>query len=319
MMYGVLCTVTPVFTTALQALKKFKEMAWFGFITAPLRLVTMLIFMPYRALSGYFVGQSTPATLFIIVALCSLRKHLGRSVRMESYWRQDWLHMVKYTIPVAILVSSGTLQLAVEMFVIRHRLPDVDSAGYYIISRFAEIGGYVGVTLLFVLFPLAAEGHAKGDRSHRLLWHSMGGALVSGLLLAAAFYGVGGWLLSLSSAWKDYVAYTPQLALLTVIFSLRSAIACFTNFEMACGRFRFVGYMTAIACAECALLYGLTGYSFFEGVLPDAWVGWMASLEAARLDFLLQVMFWAAALPLLGIALQMLLRFRERPGRPVCG
>lgn len=319
MTYGILCTITPVFTTSLQALKKFRLIAWFGLITAPLRLVMMLIFMPFRALSGYFVGQSTPAVTFIIVSVFSLKRQLGRAVKMESYWRNDWRQMVKYTVPVAIQLVAGTVQTAVEMFVIRHRLPDMDSAGYYVISRFAEIGGYTGMTLLFVLFPLAAESHERGDRSHRLLWHSMGGALGIGLLLAVAFYFCGGWLLGLSSAWKDYLPYTPQMALLTVICSLRSAGGCFINFEMACGRFKFVSYVTLIAVVECALLYGLTGYSFFEGVLPQAWVSWMASLNAARLGFLLQVMLWGSLLPVICMALQLLLRFRIGSRRPACG
>lgn len=288
---GVIGALTPIFGSALQALKRFRFIAVGSFLAAPLRLVTMLVCMPIRALSGYFVGQTLPSILSICISLFGLRRQLGRQVRSEPYWQVDWRPMVRYTIPVAMFVVTGAIQVMVEAFVIRHRLPNMDSAGYYMISRFAETGAYAGMTLVFVLFPLAAENYEQGGRSHRLLWQAMGGTLACGLLLATVFKFSGRWLLGLSTTWADYVPYVSQMVLLTAILAVRAACGCFSNFEMACGRFGFISYFILISGIESLLLYGLTGYSFFYGLLPTGWVEWMASLKAARLDFLLKVMF----------------------------
>ena len=47
--------VAPVFTNTIQALKKFKANAVMNLLGAPLRLLTMLVAMPFRPLAGYFV------------------------------------------------------------------------------------------------------------------------------------------------------------------------------------------------------------------------------------------------------------------------
>jgi len=289
---GILGTVSPVFINALQALKRFNVIAVINLLSAPVRLVTMLIFMPFRALSGYFVGQSVPAVLSILVSLFGLRRQLGRQVKSERYWQTDWRAILRYTVPVAVYVVAGAVQVMVETVVIRHRLPDIDSAGYYVISRFSEMGAYAGMSFVFVLFPLAMESHELGGRSYRLLWQSMGGALGSGLLLVVVFHLFGEWLLGLLPAWAPYVSYAPQMTVLTLIIVTRVACSCFVNFEMACNRFGFVSYYVLLSWVQSALLYGLTGYSFFDGMLPGGWVNWMASLRAARLDFLLNIMLW---------------------------
>lgn len=66
---GVLGTGSPVFVNALQALKRFRVIAIISLLTASLRLVTMLVCMPIRALSGYFVGQSVPPVFLILASL----------------------------------------------------------------------------------------------------------------------------------------------------------------------------------------------------------------------------------------------------------
>ena len=48
--------VSPIYGNALQSLKKFKASSVIALIGAPLRLITMLVMMPFRAITGYFVG-----------------------------------------------------------------------------------------------------------------------------------------------------------------------------------------------------------------------------------------------------------------------
>ena len=71
--------IAPIYSNALQALKKFKAQSIIGIIGTPIRLVTMLVAMPIRAISGYFVGQSATPVLNIMVSiwwfLCTDRNH----------------------------------------------------------------------------------------------------------------------------------------------------------------------------------------------------------------------------------------------------
>lgn len=309
---SVLGALASIFSGALQALKKFRLLASISLLSAPLRLVTLLICLPIRALSGYFVGQLVPTLYTIGVSTYGLKDLFVGKVKAESYLRQDGLGLLKYAVPVTLALLVGTLQSLVESFVIRHRLPDVDSAGYYMISRFAELGSYVGTTLIFVLFPLASEQHELKDRSQKLIWQGMGLSMLSGLLLALGFRVVGRYVFNLVPSWHCYADYLPHLVTLTLICVLRITANCFSANEMACRRFGFLSYVGAISVAEAAFLYSVTGYSFFAPWLPAAWIDWMAGLKAARLEFLLSVMFWCSVLPLAIMVAQLVWQRRQR-------
>jgi len=52
--------VSNLFASALQGLKMFRTITVQSLISAPIRLATLLVAMPIRALSGYILGQTTP-------------------------------------------------------------------------------------------------------------------------------------------------------------------------------------------------------------------------------------------------------------------
>ena len=69
--------VSPIYTNALQALKKFREQSIINVISAPIRLIAMLIAMPFRAITGYFVGQAATPAFSIIATTFSLKKEFS--------------------------------------------------------------------------------------------------------------------------------------------------------------------------------------------------------------------------------------------------
>lgn len=298
---GVVSVLLPVFTSALQALKRFNMISLNSIISAPLRLATMLIALPFRGLSGYFTGQIVPA-LYAICATCfSLRNLFSRSIPFEPYLRADFRPMLRYLAPVAVMICAATLQGSIETFVIRHRLPDFASAEFYMISRFAEIAAYVGATLMFVLFPLAAERQNENRYTTRLLRHSVLGTAASGFAVALLLWLLGDRLLSLTTEMSRYTGASGRMALLAATYTLRTCTGCFTSCETACGRFRFLHWWVPVILLETTLLYALGGYTFFYGILPNTWVDFMGSLNAARLDFVLGMMFAASLLHALAI------------------
>jgi O-antigen/teichoic acid export membrane protein len=312
---GVLGIASTFFTNALQALKHFKVLSLSSLIGAPLRLVTLLIVLPIRALSGYFVGQIVPTLYGIGAALFGLRTILfNKRLRAMPYLREDGGSMLRFAWPVLLGSLCGMPQGLVEAFVIRHRLPDLDSAGYYMISRFAEMGAYVGLSMMVVMFPLASEQHEKGKRSHKLILQSMSGALLAGSLLALAFRLWGGPLLNLTPAWRPYAAFAPHLALLTVIIAMRSAINCFMSHEIAHARFGFYWYSGAITMIESLFLYGITGFSFFAPWVPASWIRWVDALNPSRLEFVLGVMLWSTLTVLVCMGAQIVAQRLSRHG-----
>ncbi len=311
---GVVAATAQIPTTALQGLKNFRMITYAGLLSAPLRLLTMLVCLPIRGLSGYFVGQTAPYLLSAGIGIFGLRHVLSRKIQAMPYLRTDGRRILAYMMPCGVLAGIGILQMAVETFVIRHQLPDIESAAYYMISRFAEASGYLSTTMLFVSFPLMAERHVRGESSTRLLWHTVWGTLATGLLASLAFCCMGSWLFLSVPTLRPYAAFIPHLVALTVLISLRGATFCLINHELACDRFAFVGCVVGPLVAEMIVLYAVTGYRFFTPYIPVIWLTNLAAFNPCRLSVVIDIMLFFAVIVFVALLVHKLTR---KPASPI--
>ena len=294
----------PVLNNGLQALKLFRCMGTVGLASAPVRLVFLFALLPVLGLTGFFSAQLLFNVTAAGVSIWGLRKVLTKEVRRESYWEHRG-EILRYTLPVALLMAVNTLGTTAQLLVIRQRLPDVESAAYYFASRFSEIPNILWGAIAVAFFPLVSEAFETGKDTRRILVQVLlitvgGGAIV------AAMLGCGmDWLFGHVSKWQDYQPYAYLVGWLAMANVFRVAFACFSTHEMACRRFGFAIYSVIISLVEAAILVSLTGYGFFTPYLPAAWVDWMASLKAARLEFIVGVMFASAFAVFLALILQM--------------
>ena len=299
---GLFCNLTPVFTNALQGLKKFNAVACVNALGAPVRLVVMLLAMPFRALSGYMLGQVAPAFLTLIAACVSLRKELGRGVKSMPFFREDGGKMLRYMLPVAMGTIVATLCGSWEAILVRQRLPEVESAAWYMISRLADIGTYVGISLMFVVFPMAAEAEAKGTESKWLLAKLLGGTFGAGVFFTLLYLIAGRFILSAVPLWRTYAGYSSELVVLTMRQTLFTTMAAFGTYEGASGRFRFLWYTLPLTVIEAGVLGMSTGYGLFESYSP-AFASWLKSLDAAHIGFFL---WWMTAMVFLQLICMMI-------------
>ena len=280
--------VAPVYQNVLQAQKRFGAVSFINVLCAPIRLVVMLISMPFRALTGYFVGQTAGPLFQIAASVFALRKDLDSSVRAAPYWTKDKiLEIGSYLSKVALATAAGSLVAFVEPLLIRQRLPEMDSAAFYMISRFAEIGTYLGITLSMIVFPYVSEDSERGRTGDQLILKSMLAAVAFGACCAVALGFLGNTALSLLPNGNAYVAYVPQLVALTLIMSLGVAVTCFTVGESAANRFGWLWWSVPLHVFYVFILMILTGYGYLHGIVPDRLVGALAKINASRLNFLL--------------------------------
>ncbi len=253
--YGLLAAFVPIGLSALQATKKFGAIAVGSAIAAPARLCAMLLLLPLCGMSGYFLGQITPLLITLAVALWVLRPSLvGRGHCAIGAWCNDLRPMTRYAAWVALGAVVGALQGLTLSFVIRHALPESDSAGYYLISRFAEIATYCGSTLWMVLFPFAAEAKARGETSASLRTGVLFAILLGGGLLATAFWFLLPPLFRLLPAYNAVLPYVPHAVYLTLITTLGMACGSHTQHATARNDFHFLAYTLPIALLTTAVL-----------------------------------------------------------------
>jgi len=290
---GIIGAVVPVFSTALQALKKFRLLTLFGFLGTVLRLVTLWIALPIRGLSGYFVGQIVPLGFGIIASLYVLSSHLGRSVKMASYWNEDWKPILKFTAWNALLYTVGHLSSTTEGFVIRHRLSNIDSSGFYIISRFAEISFYVSSACAVVLFPLISEQHEKGiEQEYRLMTKPIIMSFFSGLLSAVVLTPAVYYLFLFKLDWNIYLPLISYLFPLCLVHVIRGSAYCFIMYKTARNEFEFIPWYVFISISEIVVLYCLTGYTFFTPWIPESWSDALFAFNPCRLSVVVGIILF---------------------------
>ncbi len=311
---GLIGPLANVFTSALQGLKRFGALTLTSAIGAPLRLIVLLVAMPFRALSGYLLGQIVPPAANIALSLASLRGELGRKVKRVAIDRTDLAAMLRYTWPIAINTISGAVCGAWIALLFRQRLPEVESAAYYMISRLAEIASYAGLSLAVVVFPFATEAGERGDaRAEAALFKKiLLGSFLPGVALTLLFFLFGRAILSAVPLWSQYAHYAPYLAIVTFRMSLLAAIGAFSACEMAAGRFRYLLYLLPISAVECGGLVALSGYGALAPFLPDCIDQAVAALNPCRLSFFIWWLSACTFAQILGTVIHLICRHRRR-------
>ena len=306
------CTISSslgaVFVNALNGLKLFPSIIAQTFLGAPARLGAMYAALPFRPLSGYFVGQCAQPITSIVFSVWALRKHLWNKVQATAYFREDRRAILRYTIPLIPLSISSILITTVTSLVIRHNLTDFESAGYYIISRFSEISSYIGTSFAVFLFPMVASGSIEDRKSRKMLDQSMLAAGIAGILVAFVLFLAGGWILGLTDLWRPYRHLTPQMGILAIYFTIAAMSGCFYAYETAQSRFSFLWYTLPPGILGSTLLYCWTGIDFFTGILPHSFIDWMKSFNPCRLSFIVWYMLCMNLTSMTGIMIVLWLR-----------
>jgi len=283
--------VAPVYTNALQTLKKFREQSLINVVGAPVRLIAMLVAMPFRALSGYFVGQTASPAFSIAASVFSLRREL--SVPPAPYWTRAVARRFATLFALFTVsgIGSGFCGL-VEAMVLRQRLPDIDSAGHYMASRFAEIATFMYAALSYTIFPFAAELAKNGKSRMRLILKSSGANIAFCAALAVFFALLGKPILSILPGGDQYAAYWWAIPWLIAISAITSLYWLYSSAEIAAEHFGFMKWALPLEFAYPAALLLVTGHGYFDGIVPASWTQFLNAHNVKSLDTML---WWMTA------------------------
>ena len=284
--------IAPIFTNTIQALGKFKANAIMNLAGAPLRLLTMFVAMPFRPLAGYFIGQGASPSFNIVASVFALREEL--SVKAEAYW--DRATVRKFARLLMIFLVSGAasaIATLVESTVLRQRLPDLDSAGYYMATRFSDISSFLYNTLVFTLFPFTAALAAKGKDMRPLILKSAVATVAFSALVALPFFFFGAAILSFLPHGEQYSAYWWAIPWMIGNSTLMALTGLYVTAELSANRFGFMKWTIPLDLVYPALLLAVTGHGYFTGYLPASW---SAFLDAHNIRFLDTMLWWITAI-----------------------
>ncbi|MEI7945478.1 MAG: hypothetical protein WCJ02_02225 [bacterium] len=291
---SITAAISPLFVQALQGLNKFKVISFLTFSYSFVRLGVMALTLPIRGLSGYVCGGLATDVFSMVTTVIGLRKLLLRSITCVPYF-QDFREIAFYAFPIAILLVAGRIQGAAEFFIIRHRLPDIESAAYYFITRFAEIPNSLWAALSVVFFPMVSAQFERGNQTQTIYHHSIKFILIGGGIMTLCVHFIAPYLFSLTETWRAYLPYTHLMGVATATCVLRAAFACFQSYQMACRKNAFIVYTAMIYCLEAGVLYSISGINFFRGYLPNVFIDYIQSQNLMRLDCIVWIIFFISA------------------------
>lgn len=290
-------SVSPIFSNALQALKKFKATSVIGILGAPLRLAAMVLTMPLRPLSGYFVGQTATPTFSIIASIVALRKEL--SVKAEAYWsREVFRRVARFAFYITVSTTVVSFWQLVSSTILRQRLPEMDSAAYYMASRFSEISNFLSTTLIFTMFPFTADLAKQGKSTTPIVVKSSLAMVGFGSLLAIFFWLFGNQILSLLPNGAEYSSYYWSIPWMIGIAVLCSSASFHVGTEISAQRFGFLKWYVPINLGYPALMLAITGYGYFTDYLPPSIVEY---LKAHNITTLPAMLAWLTVYELLRV------------------
>jgi len=271
--------VAPVFTDALQSLKRFRSLAAVEVSGAVVRFVVMAMVMPVKALAGYFAGQAALPAFRMAASVVALKGDL--SVKAEPYW--DRASVRRLSIAFAAILAYQVAPMAaslVEQSVLRTGLSSGDSAGYYMVSRFSDFLHYITFPLLLVMFPYTAAAAKRGEPHQPYVLKCAGATLAAAALMTAVYALFGVRLLALMPHGADYAGYAPYMPWLVVMTAATTCQVIFTNAEVSAGRYGFLWWLIPLHVIYPAALW----LAVSCGMVPDlgtmlVWFGGVSLLR----------------------------------------
>lgn len=257
----------PMLTIVFQGAQRFKVSLITGLLGTTARLLLTLLLVPIFSLPGYLFATLLGGLLAVVLGLWSLRDLNAVHIDRESYYA-DLRAMFKFAVPTAIYLGAMAFQGFIEPFVIKHRLPIEDAAGYFLVCRFGFIPVFMAGAINYVIFPLLSHRHARGEETERHL----GEALVVGAVLTVATAVVIGLgadrLFALRPDWAKYQDYTPLAMRVALTGAFDALIGIYVMHEIACKKFAFVWPVAVVVALESLILYCSFGWSALSGIVP---------------------------------------------------
>jgi O-antigen/teichoic acid export membrane protein len=253
--------IAPIFTDALQGLKRFGKLALIEFGAAVSRFATMIAIMPIYPLAGYFAGSVALPFVRMVSSMAEMRRYIfAKRVKFWTY--SSVLKLVKESFVIYAYLGSALGVSLLEQHIIRSCLPYADSAGYYMVTRFSDILNLVSYPLLMVLFPYAAMDEAKNKSSLHMVIKCSAVVMTMAFLMSVVYAFSGEYILSILRGGQEYVKYSVFIVPLTFITACVSCQTFYTNAEVAAGRFTFLGWYIPIHLVYAVIIYivSILGY-----------------------------------------------------------
>ena len=304
----------PTVEMAAQGTKRFYALILSQFFGPVVRLLAILAFLDSLQLAGYLL-----ATVLADLSICALLVWsfyvcIKPTIVRESY-SEFFPSIRKYLLPIGLVVLLTSIQTMIEPWIIRQRLSEADSAGFYMATTLGSIPMYFSNAMIPFFFVLISENYERGLSTRKLHLQALGVVLVLGLSVSGVFLVFHQEILGLRPSWSTFSEYGPYVGLLGIIMTGDILLRCHYLHENACHRFRYLWYYTFFIVLEVSLLYGLNLWTHVQDFFANSTWLWVQENMVSSLKFTVYFMLLTRVLIAFGIAIELIF-FRFDGVRP---
>ncbi len=244
-----------LFSSSLQGIMKFKELAVFNIFSSWLKLFisVLLVYLGFRV-GGAVMGLVLSSLLVGAFGLGRIKKYIAIFKQGVAVPKNYFGNMGKYSIAVLFTNLSLISFFTVDIILARHFLPPVQAGYYAALSVLGKIIFFASSPIISVMFPLVSQKHQKGESCQKIFWLSFLLILLISLGIGVIYFYLPELMVNLLFG-PAYLGAASSLWLFAIFLTLYAICSLFLNFYLSIFQTKAIFLSVLFAIVQVVLIY----------------------------------------------------------------
>ncbi len=218
--------------SVIQGLTKFFKFSLLSFVetAGKLFLGILLVYLGYSS-TGAFAGIGIGLFAAFIISQIFVKQSVKIKLSLKSDFAQK-KELAKFAIPTFITTLALTSIFTTDIILVRHFFHGAESGYYSAISVLGKIIFFAASPVIFVIFPLASEYHAKGGNFKKFLFQGLTVAGLICVVITSAYFLVPGMMVNALFG-PSYSHVVPYLGIFGLFISIYTICSLTANFYLS--------------------------------------------------------------------------------------
>ncbi len=252
--------------STIQGMSSFFNFSVLSFIETGIKLVlgVILVYLGFRV-EGAFASIGIGFLLALFLSYYLIKSLLKRKLSLTSSFPHK-KELIKFALPTFVTTLALTSLFTTDVILVRHFLSSVNSGYYSALSVLGKIIYFGASPIVLVIFPMASESHANGEKYLKFLLWGFLITLFICVFITLIYFAESKLMVGLLFGPK-YLAVAEYLGLFAIFMSLYSICSLLANFYLSIHK-----TMTSIPVAVAAISQILLIVLFHENITQVIYV-----------------------------------------------
>lgn len=256
--------------SVLQGMTNFFKFSFLNFIETFIKLLfgVGLVYLGFAA-NGAFAGIGLGLLMAFLISYVFLKGEIKQKLKLKVDFKRK-NEIFKFAIPTFITTLALTSFFTTDVILVRHFFHGAESGFYSALSVLGKVIYFAGAPVILVVFPLASEYYAKGERYEKFLYQGLGVIISICVVITSLYFAFPRFVVSLLFT-PEYAPIAELLGVFAVFISIYTICALIANFYLSIHKTTSSYFVAAAAILQIVLI------NYFHKNLSE--VIWMSTLS----------------------------------------